>query len=168
MRFPATFTRYKTGGPAGSIVLGADGLLVDGAGNPRKPADTDDNVLSSRIVSINGWPLERIVVVGKFTPAADGQVAAALPIAVYAFEDSLGMWFPITGSATAITPGTITTPLAPVFFDAMSLIDFPHAKADLGATQPGAADFLVVIGDNTSGNGRYDFAIGAEMTSKPF
>jgi hypothetical protein len=166
MRFPVMFTRYLGTIPTGGKTLGTDALLTDSDGNPRRPQiGTDDNFLSTRIVSINGWPLSRVGLVAKYTGAG---AAIAINVSLYVFEDNLGMYFPVSQSATTITPGTAAVPTAPVFFDAMSLIDLPHVLSDIQAVQPGTPEFLCIVAAGASPNGRYDFILGPELTTKPF
>lgn len=164
MRFPVKFSRYITAVPPGGKVLGSDALLVDGAGNPRKPTVNDDNVLTSRISSINGWPLSRICVYAIARQAAP----VVCNIACYAYEDQMGCWLPLTGSATTITPGLVTAPTAPVFFDNLSLIDNPKMTAQLENPEPGANSFLLIVSAGANPSGQYDFIMGPELTSKPF
>lgn len=167
MRFPVKFTRYVGTVPTGGVALGSDTLLVDSGSNPIKPTAKTDNSLSSRIVSNNGWPLERVVLAAKYTGGMTPP--GALNVTMYVFEDSLNMYIPLPQSATTITPGPNTAPGNPVFFDAMSLIDFPHVTSDFQANNPGTAAFLCIVANNGSPpNGTYEFALGAELTSKPF
>lgn len=181
MRFPCTFTRYVGTLPAGGKAVGSDGLIVDGGGNPIKGSSNAygsgqyDNILPSRIVSINGWPIQRVAFVGKYAGVGS---PVAMPVAVYVYEDSLACWFPLSCSAGAsptYTPGTNAAPSAPIFFDCLALIDFPHAggvtgdPGDLQSTAPGNAVYLAIVGTGTSPpNGTYQFALAAEMSSKPF
>lgn len=165
MKFPATFTRWVSGA-AGTIALGSDALLVDADSNPRPAARTDDNAFSSRIVSINGWPISRVAVAAKYT--GEG-VPVAANIAMYVFEDNLRIWLPLSQSAMTITPGTATAPTGFVFFDAVTLTDLPHVRGELGAAEPGSATYLCIVDNNGSPpDGRYDFIMGAELTTKPF
>lgn len=166
MKFPVKFTRYVGTAPSGGKALGSDVLLVDANGAPRKPGvNLDDNFLPSRIISMNGWPLERVALVAKYTGAG---APVALPVTMYVFEDQLEMYFPIAASAANITPGKATAPTAPLFFDAMTLIDFPNTMNDSQAVQPGTPSFLCIIGAGVSSpNGQYDFILGAELTSNP-
>lgn len=169
MRFPTTWTRYKGTVPAGGIVLGTDAFPTNSDNTYRKPNAKDDNTLASRIVSINGWPLSRIAV-ACIQSAASG--AVALPISAYVWEDTLGFWIQLAGSTTTITPGISTTgsgvAAVPVFFDVMSLIDFPHVGKDLNAVNPGSVDILFLVGDNSAPSGSYIFVAGGELTTKPF
>jgi hypothetical protein len=171
MKFSCSFTRYVGTAPSGGKTLGSDVLPTDSNSNPIKvsPQGGYDNALSSRIVSINGWPLSRIAFAGKYTGAGP---AVAGPVALYVFEDNLQCWIPLAcsaGTSPTYTCGTNAAPSAPIFFDAMSLIDLPHVQSDLGAVNPGTAMFLAIVGGGTSPpNGTYQFIVGAEMTANPF
>jgi len=173
VRFPCTFTRYVGSVPSGGKALGSDTLPVDTNSNPQKvappPGGTYDNAMSSRIVSINGWPLSRIAFAGKYT---GGGAPVVSPIAMYVFEDNLQCWLPLAcslGATPTYTCGTNAAPSAPIFFDAMSLIDLPHVQSDLNAVNPGNALFLAIVGGGTSPpNGTYQFVIGPELTASPF
>jgi len=160
MRFPCKFSRFVGGGGA---ALGSDTLPTT-----RVSPATADNCLASRIVSINGWPLSRIALIG-FTTAVSPVAGSAQ---LYVFEDSLGVWVPLpcsAGASPTYTCGTASAPAAPIFFDAMSLIDLPHVQNDLTATSPGTTTFVLIMGAGTSPpNGRYDFALAPELTAKPF
>ncbi len=162
MKFPTLFTRYKT---TPSTTIGNDGVLVDAASNPRKANASDDNVLSSTKVSINGWPVSRIVFAAKYTGAGN---ATKLPVKMYVFEDGLGIWLPLPGSDTGVTPGTAAAPLPPIFFDVFALNDLPSLSSGLQGAESGNCTFLAVVSDNATGDGRYDFAMAAELTTKPF
>lgn len=167
MKFPVTFRRVKPAAPPAKT-LGGDALLVDANGTPRKPnLITDDNTMSSRIVSINGWPLSRLVLVGKYT---GGGAPTALNANLFVFEDNLGIYVALPGSSTTVTPGTATTPPVPIFFDVFALIDLPNVQKDLQSNQPGAVDLLCIVQDQggAAPNGTYDFIIGPELTTKPF
>jgi hypothetical protein len=165
MKFPLMFTRVKP--PAATFkTLGDDALLVDANSLPRRAATTDDNTLALRIVSINGWPLQRVVLYGLYTGVG---MPIALPTTLYVFEENLGVWLEVPGSASSITPGTATAPGLPTFYDPMALIDFPHVQADLDAVAPGAATFLVIVSDpGGAPDGTYQFILGGELSSKPF
>lgn len=151
MRFPVHFTRFK--GAAGTA-LGSDTLP---SGRALVKAD---NLLASTKVSINGWPISRLVFAAKYT---GGGAAAKLPVSMFVFEDELNMWLPLPGSDTGITPGTTAAPLPPIFFDVMALNDLP-----ITGGESGSCSFLAVVSDNASGNGQYDFAMATELTTKPF
>lgn len=155
MKFPVVFTRWKG---AGGKALGGDRPLAIGRNLAL------DNTIAARSVSINGWPLSRIVLAGN---CPGGAVSTALPVACYVFEDTLGIWIPLPQSASTLTVGTTTAPSAPVFFDAMSMQD-ANDTAQGGAAGPGNGLFMVVVDDNATGVGRYDFALAAELTTKPF
>lgn len=165
MKFPVMFTRGKGGGNP-TPVLGTDALLVDSGGRPRKANPlNDDNVLSVPKLSVNGWPISRVALAAKYT---GGGVAAALPVSLFAFEDNLGIWLPLAQSAGSITPGTAAVPTGFVFFDVLALNDLPATSRTLQTPESGACEFLCVVSDNGSGNGRYDFILGAELTATPF
>jgi hypothetical protein len=167
MKFPCSFSRFVGGG---GKALGSDALPVDAASNPAKAQANSDILLSSRVISINGWPLQRIAFVGRY-------IGAGAPVAgsvqVYTFEDNLGLWIPLACSAGASPTYTcgnnVANQAGPIFFDAMTLIDFPHVSSDLGAVNPGTAQFIVIVGAGTSPpNGQYIFAMGPELTQKSF
>ncbi len=162
MKFPATFTRTKT---VPATTIGTDALLVDDGGNPRKAGKADDNTLSATKVSINGWPISRLVLAAKYTGAG---VATKLPVSMFVFEDSLGMWLPLAGSDTGITPGKVTAPTAPIFFDVFALNDLPALSSNTQSAESGNCTFLCIVSDNASPDGRYDFSMAAELTTKPF
>lgn len=170
MKFPCTFTRWVGAAPSGSKVLGSDILPVDAASNPTKAQASSDNLLSSRVVSINGWPLQRIAFVGRYI---GGGTPVAGSVQVFTFEDNLGIWLPLqcsAGASPTYTCGaTVATQAGPIFFDAMTLIDLPHAAADLNSVNPGTAQFVAIVGAGTSPpNGQYIFAMGPELTQKSF
>ena len=165
MKFPQMFTRTVTGGGAGGT-LGTDAVLAGIAAN------TLDNAMSARIVSINGWPLSRIAVACAYRGVGDVS-AVALNIAMYVYENNLAAWIQLAQSATTIAPGNATTsppvPKGFVFFDTVSLIDMPKVNADLDASESGGCVFLCIVG-KTGGppDGEYRFIMGAELTVKPF
>jgi hypothetical protein len=165
MKFPTTFTRYIGTIPAGGKQLGLDSLLVDGNGNPLKFVSGTDNYLASRMVSINGWPVNRICFAGKTNAVA----AVAGTVTVYTYEDNLGCWLPLPSSAGTTSPaytcGTNAAPSGFLYFDAMSLVDLPHVQSDLSAVQPGTGAYLCIVTAGSSPpNGTYQFVLGAEMT----
>jgi hypothetical protein len=166
MRFPVTFTRYIGTIPSGGKQLGNDVLLVDGNGNPIKNLAGTDNFLASRMISMNGWPVNRIAFAGKYTgagPAVPGSVQ------IYTFEDNLGCWLPLpcsSGANPTYTCGTNAAPSAPIYFDAISLVDLPHVQADLAQSSGGTGQYLIIVGAGTSPpNGTYQFIVGAELTN---
>ncbi len=161
MKFPTAFTRYKGTVPAGAKALGADTTLPVG----RAGASTD-NVLSSRFVSINGWPVTRVAVAAKYTGVGS---PIALDAWMYFYEDNLGLWIPTQAAATPVTPGTAAAPKPVVFFDVITLTDLPHVKGDLDAVTPGSISQILVVADaGGAPDGQYDFVIGADLTQKPF
>jgi hypothetical protein len=171
MRFPATYTRYVGSLSPGQVALGSDVLLVDTNGSPRKPqVGVDTNFLSSRTLSMNGTPLDRVALACKYTGAG---VAISLPVQMYVFEDNLQVYLPLNSQAGtvggSVMPGTTTAPALPLFFDALTLIDQPATSSMLQYPQPGGSTFLcIVTAAGGTPNGRYDFVLGAELTSRPF
>ena len=173
MRFPATFYRSK---PVGTYkVLGGDSLpalnvkpaqsLISTAGTAGY-----DNILSTRMLSQNGWPLNKIVVHALYTGSTT--VPAAMNLALYTYDDNLGYWLQLPQSATNIVPSTpgstVPAATAPVIFDAISLTDFAHVSADLGSSQPGTAMYMLIVADPGAGapNGTYQFIMGGDLASK--
>lgn len=166
MRFPTTFTRYKPASGSQKL-LGGDVLPVDANGVPRRPSIAlDDNLVDVRATSINGWPAYRVVLAAGYVGAGP---PIALPVAMYFYEENLGIWVLVPQSAGTVTPGTPTTPQLPVYFDCMALMDFPHVKTDLAAPTPGNIAQIVIVSDpGGAPNGTYNFAMAVDLTQKPF
>lgn len=169
MRFPKSFTRTKG---SGTLLLGADTFPTNGDGTFRKPSANDTNCFFTKAVSTNGWPLSRIIVHAVYTGSAT--VPAALPIAVYVFEEHENFWFLLPQSATTLVPSTPSsvpaTATLPVYFNTVSLIDLPQRFTDDGAATSGAAAYLVIVGDPGAGApaGSYTFIVGGELSPKAF
>lgn len=149
MRFPAKFSRFKGGG--GTPALGSDTVPT---GNVNQ-----DNILYSKFTSINGWPASRVAVVYK---APSGSLA--LNADMYFFEENIGMWFKITASPVALTPGRVT------FFDVVALMDLPNTlkgNDDPAPSSGSIAQMLIVSDPGAAPNGEHIFAMGPDLTTTP-
>lgn len=174
MRFPVTFSRSKPVNPY--KVLGGDTLpaqfVKPTPGASQTGSTGYDNIFTSRMISQNGWPLERIVVHALYTGSTT--IPAAMNLSLYVYDDNIGYWIALPGSATSIVPSTpgSVAPAAtqPVFFNALALIDLVHNSADLGAVQSGAATFMLIVADPGAGapNGTYQFIVGGDLATKAF
>lgn len=171
MQFSKIFYRWKggaqpaTGQPGGPIAadnnsaqtLGADTVpAVNTNAMPNLRAMS--NLVTTRFTSVNGWPGYRIAVLYK---APSGTLA--LNADLYMYEKNLDMWFRLnqTTGAGNLTPGVVA------FFDCMSLMDFPHAQADLQGVGEGSFEGLLVVGDpGAAPAGLHSFAMAPELTSR--
>jgi len=158
MKFSRTFDRWKGPGQPTSVpvLLGADTVPAAGGGN-RPNATTQKNLVTSRFVSINGWPCYRIAVL--YLPPAG---AIALNGDMHMYEDTLDAWFRVNG-----TPGVANILANAVsFFDCVALLDLPHTGSDLGENLLGTlAQLLVVADPGAAPNGLHRFAMAADLTT---
>lgn len=157
MQFHKVFTRWLGTVPAGGKAIATDVLPVDVAGNPRAPdAVKDDNCLTCRFKSLDGWPVHRVAVAYKAPAGAVATVAATM----YCWESQLGAWFQI-GPAGVLTPGQVT------FFDCVALLDTVPTTAGLNQGSPsrGSMDQLIIIGAGAVDNGAHTFALGADLST---
>lgn len=164
MRFPKKFTRTKG---SGTVLLGSDSLPSNKGG-----FGSLDNLYQPKSIGRTGAVLERIVVHSLYTGSST--VPVGLPIAAFVFDDQLGFWIACPGSATTLVPSTSASSppaaTAPVYFDALTLIDRPDTLDNLSVPDSGAGAYLIIVGDPGSGapNGTYDFVIGGEISRKSF
>jgi hypothetical protein len=160
MRFHVGFQRYKGTVPTGKIALGAD-TLPSTAPNPK----TMDNVLFCKFDNINGWPCHRVAVVCNQKSGTATSVALAGQM--FIFETRTQAWHAVDASATAIPMNQV------VFFDVVALLTRPPMLSSQvegldGAVETGSIEAMLLITDpNTTEDGEYDFAIGADLTTAP-
>jgi hypothetical protein len=150
MRFPTHFQRIKPTTP-GTPTLGSDTL-------PSTPSATADNLFIGKFTSTSGFPVQSLAIGYKYTGAG---AATALPCSLYLWEDQTSAWY-LIGSGSLVAPGTsgqgVVTTIA-----CLALADNPALASQL-ATNAGSLTVLVIVSDNASGNGTYDFIVAPNLS----
>ncbi|GAC1475526.1 MAG: hypothetical protein PVSMB8_00040 [Vulcanimicrobiaceae bacterium] len=161
MRFPTMFRRWKGAGNPGLTVLGADVVPVDASSVQIPPNEQKlDNVMSSRFVSINGWPTHRIALVYKYI---GGGGAIALPTTMWFWEEQTRRWYQI-GASQNVTVDRV------FFFDVVALLDRSKAGPDASSLESleGSISQLVLATDpGAAPDGEHQFAVAPDLTTTP-
>lgn len=155
MQFAMMYIRNK---PATATVTALGSDVVPPNDTPPGTASPSDNILATRVTSINGWPPHRLAVVCRYKGAAPSPVA--INIAVYFYEGRTGAWFPLTAAPASITPnGPI------LFFDIVVPTDTPNSLQNL-QNMPGNTEFAIIATDpGTASVGEYDIAAAVDLTT---
>ena len=154
MQFAMMFIRNK---PATATVaaLGSDAVPANDKA-PGSSAPTD-NILATRVTSINGWPPHRLALVCRYKGAGP---AGVINVQVFFYEARTGAWYPLTAAPVSVTPNGV-----PVFFDMVVPTDMPNTKVTL-ESMPGNTEFAVIATDpGAAANGEYDIAVAVDLTT---
>jgi hypothetical protein len=157
MRFPTIFSRYKVTVPTGGKLLGSDAVPANGT----PPASSLDNLLVSKASDKNGWPVHRVAVLYHFIPTAGNAAGADLTFDMYFYEDATAAWYKITSAAVPLKDGVVA------FCDVISINDPPPTQANMEKANAGGIQQVLIVHDNAGADGRYDFAIAADLTTFP-
>lgn len=162
MRFPFQIVRYFTTVPAGEFGLGTDGLPNSFAGQPENYAGvrpTRSNVFSARLANINGWPIQRVCVAYKYDGA--GPAPLLLPVTCWVLDELSRNWYQVGGPSSLLLNQL-------VYFDHPILSDNQQVKSGTDAIvrrEVGSLDVALVIGNAGAVDGKYSFAVGADVSS---
>lgn len=154
MRFPVHFTRVKPAA-APAITLGSETSPPAKAPSP----SSMDNLLTCKVTSTSGFPVQRIAVGYKTTAAAP----IALPFEVWIWDDPTSAWYLLTSgnlvAPVAANNGTITKVAV------MAGADLAALGANTQASV-GALDAWVFIKDpGAAPNGTYDFIVAPDLAT---
>lgn len=161
MRLVKQFFRTS---PSGFVQAGLQGALPlggDGATGfaPTGVPGTQDNLLSQKNLSNQGWPAHRIAVAYKGptgAPTISGQV--------WVYDHLTNGWYEV-GAPAAMVPNRIT------YFDVPAIVDVPPTSQNGGLlTPPGQGNIEAVVVVQPAGSmptGAYTFAMGADLTTLP-
>lgn len=151
MRMPVMFKRFL-GGP--TPALGSDGAAgVPPTASPNPQAQ--DNVLSTKFYSNQGWPTHRIAV-GYLGPAA----APTLPAQLWVYDFKSAAWYAV-GAPLNLVVNQMN------YFDVVALLDAPPTSSDQNTTTAGGVEAMLVVQNNAGPNGTYTFTMGADLTTLP-
>lgn len=151
MRFPSIFRRDVTTtlNPA---------LFSDD--NPRTSTKDhskltlQDNALSYRLTSTNGWPVQRIA----FSYADAPVGAVSIKAQLFVFEEQCGKWLS-TGAAKVVAVGDVA------WFDLPIMCDNANNR---DKTSPGGLDGYIFLATNTAGAdpaGTHVFVMGPDTSN---
>jgi hypothetical protein len=149
MRFPVIFTRGKGAG-APTPTLGSGDTTPTVSSKYIDYVDPSsgkgDNVLHHKLQR----PMNRVAVGYWYTGVG---TAADLPVTIWVWDAASEHWY--EAASGTLKNGQLT------YLKCASLCDPPQVQANLGQPQHGV-DVLVIISDNSSGDGTYTFVVGPD------
>ena len=165
MRFPTRFNRYVKSKPNEQPPVDplTGNLMVVLGSDPSPTSKTDKNsdcFHSSRIVNLNGFPAQRLVVCCSSNAAVKRQ--SFFDIEVWLYEDSLETWFYFPG-LSELRSETVA------YCDVPALLDHGRSRSDDDTHNPGTLDLYVRVAlvepKGSVTDGIYTFLLGTDVSS---
>jgi|SRR5580693_340348 hypothetical protein len=162
MHFGTVFQRQTSAFGADSIpTFGDEGTVDQLQSDLPKGQPFPDCVHNTRLVNINGYPAQRLVM-GCFGPTSEA--TADLQADFYMLEELSGYWFKLDASSVALTLGQL------VYVDHPTMGDFNQGKVNgkLAASkgQPVMEVYVVVtIASGSPTAGVYTFTVGTDFSN---
>jgi hypothetical protein len=158
MRFPKTFQRWVGGSqPANIPLLGSDAITL--LNSTQTPLDCQ---FQTRLVNINGFPIQRIVV--AYMPptgvAVDPPLTASLYMQCRSQDDGTIFWVAVPSLNTQLTTCGLT------FFDTPCITDVQNTELMKGSIS--TMLMLVVSTDPGATDGAHTFMVGADFSNPAF
>ena len=171
MRFPRKIVRTYPA-TAGSVTLGSDTInpyvaaqqvTVVGGASTRDAADQQyGDIYDSRILNINGWPLQRIAV--AYMPPAAGSGGVVLNGQVWILDDNTGFWFQCPSARSAeMKYSDVLTEQAVTYYDVPAFPDYANVMQNASGSL--RALLLVSVATGTPGPGDYTFLVATDISN---
>jgi len=172
MRFPRKIVRTFPA-TTGKVTLFTDTILpyqakqtvqVVGEANARDAADPAfGDIYDSRILNINGWPLQRVAV--GYMPPATGSGGAVINGALWILDDNTGFWFQCPSARSSeMLYSDVLTEQAVTYFDVPAFPDFANVNQNASGSLRALLLTTLASGGPASA-GDYTFLVATDISN---